>query len=129
MDEAILGAEEAMPPLPDYWWSDTLHHSHLKVKFWSAMVSLNRNKMDNHQAIEELKRGISTKIDLYQGDPNRRPMTQLRRALRERKICRNNSFKLRQAYLKRLAEEEAGTGNSTKESILRRMKATEATKR
>eukprot|EP00957_Ditylum_brightwellii_P162977 12410238-Ditylum_brightwellii.AAC.1 len=85
--------------------------------------------MDTPQAIEELKRGISSKIDLYQGDHNRRPMTQLRRALRERKLCHTNSFKLRQAYLERLAEDEAATGNSSKESILRRMKAAEATKR
>eukprot|EP00957_Ditylum_brightwellii_P086530 6583494-Ditylum_brightwellii.AAC.1 len=56
-------------------------------------------------------------------------MTQLRWALRERKLCRNNSFKLRQSYLERLVEEEAVTGSSTKESIIRRMKATEATKR
>eukprot|EP00978_Attheya_sp_CCMP212_P043823 scaffold292961_cov59-Attheya_sp.AAC.2 len=57
-------------------------------------------------------------------------MGQLRKAIKARKAVRNNSFKLRQAFVEKLAEEQAALcENSTKEKIIRSMQRTEAQRR
>jgi hypothetical protein len=67
--------------------------------------------------------------DIYQGQTDRPILSQIRLAFKRRQAARNNCFNLRQAFLERLAEEEAAlSGNSTKEKILRSMKHTEAQK-
>ena len=68
--------------------------------------------------------------DIFQGDSGQTIHGQIRKAYKLRRATRNDSFNLRQAFLEKLAEEEAAVNeNSTKEKILRSMRKTKAQRR
>ena len=68
--------------------------------------------------------------DIFQGDSGQTIHGQIRKAYKLRRAARNDSFNQRQAFLEKLAEEEAAVNeNSTKEKILRSMRKTKAQRR
>jgi hypothetical protein len=62
--------------------------------------------------------------DIFQGNPNKTIHVQIRYAKKKQKALRNNSFKLRQEFLAKLAEDKAERKNDStkKEQILRSIK-------
>eukprot|EP00957_Ditylum_brightwellii_P010506 796274-Ditylum_brightwellii.AAC.1 len=86
--------------------------------------------MKEDHMLKEKELEIGPDVDIYQGDRSRQPQNQLRRAIKERKQCRNDSFKLRQEFLEKLAEEEAELNpHISKATILCNMKHQQATTR
>ena len=123
-------AENELKQFPRYWWSKTLHTAHQLVDYWKTVMSYRRNNMEEDHILQEKAIEIGPEIDIYQGNKERSPKAQLRKALKERKKCQNNSFKLRQEFLEKLAEEEADYDpHNSKATILRSMKQREATTR
>eukprot|EP00957_Ditylum_brightwellii_P183424 13972110-Ditylum_brightwellii.AAC.1 len=82
-------AEATLPEVPHHWWLDTLHH-----------------------AYQERMNVIDPAVDIYQGDVKSKPNGQLRKAAKYLKQCRNDSKKLRDEYLQRIALEEATTNGN-----------------
>ncbi len=111
------------------WAHKTLHWRSVIVKYWKLKLSETRIISDVKEALNKLEIDLADE-DIYQGNKDRPIRSQLRLAFKKRREARNNSFELRQSFLKKLAKEEAALNeNSTKEKILRSMKRTEAQKR
>eukprot|EP00957_Ditylum_brightwellii_P018051 1360378-Ditylum_brightwellii.AAC.1 len=55
---------------------------------------------------------INPAVDTYQGGVKRKPKGQLRKAAKYLKQCSNDSRKLRDKYLQRIASEEATTNGN-----------------
>eukprot|EP00957_Ditylum_brightwellii_P139286 10615111-Ditylum_brightwellii.AAC.1 len=70
---------------------------------------------------------IDPRVDIYQGDQNRKPTGQLRKVMKHLKQCRNNNRTLRDEYQQRKASEEATTDDIKNISkIVKRMQHHEA---
>eukprot|EP00957_Ditylum_brightwellii_P096825 7373835-Ditylum_brightwellii.AAC.1 len=68
--------------------------------------------MNNKYVLRERIHAINPAVDIYQGDENRKPKGQLRKAAKYLKKCRNGSKKLRDKYQQRIASEEATTNGN-----------------
>eukprot|EP00978_Attheya_sp_CCMP212_P013060 scaffold32610_cov79-Attheya_sp.AAC.2 len=129
VSDSLIQSEKSLPTIPTYWWSETLHIRHKIVKYWKLKLSATRISSNVEHIITELEIDL-TDEDLYQGDADRSIHGQIRKVYKLRKQARNNSFKLRQDFLEKLAEEEAALNkNSTKEKILRSIRRSEAQRR
>ena len=131
LDDAITRimeeAEATLPEVSHHWWSDTLHHTYQVAEFWKAYVSFQQNGMNDKYVLGERMNEIDPAVDIYQGDENRKPKGQLRKAAKYLKQCRNDSRKLRDKYIQRIALEEATTnGNADVAKIVQRMHHQEA---
>eukprot|EP00957_Ditylum_brightwellii_P113039 8619752-Ditylum_brightwellii.AAC.1 len=69
--------------------------------------------MKDKCVLQERMNAIDPAIDIHQGDVTRKPKEQLRKAAKHLKKCRNDSRKLRNEYLQRIASEEATTNGNT----------------
>eukprot|EP00978_Attheya_sp_CCMP212_P033779 scaffold138152_cov30-Attheya_sp.AAC.1 len=99
------------------------------MKYWKLKLSATKVATNLEEVIAKLEADQADE-DIYQGDKDRSIMGQLRKAIKARKAVWNNSFKLRQAFLEKLAEEQAALSeNSTKEKIIQSMQRTEAQRR
>eukprot|EP00957_Ditylum_brightwellii_P022422 1691876-Ditylum_brightwellii.AAC.1 len=86
--------------------------------------------MQEDHMLKEKEIEIGPDVDMYQGDRLKRPQNQLWRAIKERKQCQNDSFKLRQEFLEKLVGEEAELDpHRSKATIICYMKNQEATTR
>eukprot|EP00957_Ditylum_brightwellii_P147714 11247992-Ditylum_brightwellii.AAC.1 len=83
-----------MPVHHTAWWSEKLHDAHITVKYWRVTLSLEKRRQEDDELLERIKQSIRDDYDIYQGDRSRITSGQLCRAKKERKNCRNNSFKL-----------------------------------
>ena len=129
VSDTLIQSEKSLSTIPTYWWSETLHIRHQLVKYWKLKLSATRIASNVEEALANLEIELAD-TDLYQGDPERSILGQIRKAYKLRRDARNNSFQLRQDFLEKLAEEEAArNGNSTKEKILRSMRRAEAQRR
>eukprot|EP00978_Attheya_sp_CCMP212_P008857 scaffold20822_cov52-Attheya_sp.AAC.3 len=129
VSDSLILSEKSLPTIPTYWWSETLHIRHQIVKYWKLKLSATRIASNVQDTLTKLEIELAD-TDLFQGDPERSISGQIRKAYKLRREARNNSFKLRQDYLEKLAEEEATrNNNSTKEKILRSMRRSEAQRR
>eukprot|EP00957_Ditylum_brightwellii_P165842 12626509-Ditylum_brightwellii.AAC.1 len=59
-----------------HWWAKDIHKANHLVRYWSAQLSL-KNKIDALDTILYLQSQAPTNLDIYQGDPSRKPSTQL----------------------------------------------------
>eukprot|EP00978_Attheya_sp_CCMP212_P000099 scaffold186_cov32-Attheya_sp.AAC.2 len=129
VSDSLILSEKSLPTIPTYWWSETLHIRHQLVKYWTLKLSATRIASNVQDTLTKLEIELAD-TDLIQGDPERSISGQIRKAYKLRREARNNSFKLRQDFLEKLAEEEATRNdNSTKEKILRSMRRSEAQRR
>ena len=96
------------------WWSDTIKDAHLVVQYWKIRVSLLTQPQYDESILDGILDKLGPGIDVNQAKPNLVPTSQLRRAIKYRKQCRNNSFKLCQEFLEELAEESID-GDTTKD--------------
>jgi hypothetical protein len=127
--DSILQSEKSLPSIPTYWWSEKLHVRHRILKFWKLRLSATRTTSNIEETLTKMEIELADE-DIFQGDSGRTIHGQIRKAYKLRRATRNDSFNLRQAFLEKLAEEEAAVNeNSTKEKILRSMRKTEAQRR
>eukprot|EP00957_Ditylum_brightwellii_P204885 15341217-Ditylum_brightwellii.AAC.1 len=75
-------AEATLPEVPHHWWLDTLHHAYQVTEYWKAYVSFQRDGMNDEYVLVERRNEIDPAVDIYQGDENRKPKGQLRKAIK-----------------------------------------------
>jgi hypothetical protein len=66
LSQCLREAEDSMKDLPTFWWSDTLHHTHIIVKYWAAKVSFNRNCIDREDILRQKWKEIPIEVDIFQ---------------------------------------------------------------
>ena len=127
--DSILQSEKSLPSIPTYWWFERLHVRHRILKYWKLRLSATRTTSNIEETLTKMEIELADE-DIFQGDSGRTIHGQIRKAYKLRRATRNDSFNLRQAFLEKLAEEEAAVNeNSTKEKILRSMRKTKAQRR
>eukprot|EP00957_Ditylum_brightwellii_P022166 1672780-Ditylum_brightwellii.AAC.1 len=93
-------------------------------------MSLQRHNQHDDTALKDISNKLSPDVDIFQGNPSRSVSAQLHLAKKERKRCRNNSYKLRQEFLERL-NDDIIDGDTTKDRarIIRGIKDKESKNR
>eukprot|EP00957_Ditylum_brightwellii_P071568 5441560-Ditylum_brightwellii.AAC.1 len=100
-----------------------LHHAYQVVEYWKAVMSFERNKIKGNYILELCRQEIDLDVDIFQGEEKRKAPAQLRKAKKHLTKCRNNSYKLRQEYLQRKAEEMVPGGEKEEiQKMVKRMK-------
>eukprot|EP00957_Ditylum_brightwellii_P138812 10581150-Ditylum_brightwellii.AAC.1 len=88
------------------------------------------NKEWKEPILDDICSKLGSDIDIFQGDPLRPTSAQLRRTKKARKCHHNNSYKLRQDFLKCLSDDIIDRDASkNKASIVRGIKDRESKKR
>eukprot|EP00957_Ditylum_brightwellii_P195372 14885620-Ditylum_brightwellii.AAC.1 len=93
-------------------------------------MSPQRHNQHDETALNDISNKLGPDVDIFQGNPSRSVSAQLRFAKKERKICHNNSYKLCQEFLERLADDIID-GDTTKDraKIIQGIKDKESKKR
>eukprot|EP00957_Ditylum_brightwellii_P098765 7523509-Ditylum_brightwellii.AAC.1 len=64
--QCLRDAEDSMKGLSTFWWSDTLHRMHTRVKYWAVKVSLNKNCIDGEDILRQKWKKVSIDINIFQ---------------------------------------------------------------
>eukprot|EP00957_Ditylum_brightwellii_P135765 10354345-Ditylum_brightwellii.AAC.1 len=94
LNTAMLDPERRVPIPNRAWWSDTIRNAHFLVQYWKTKMSLQHHNQHDDTALEDISNKLGPEVDIFQCNPSRSVSAQLRLAKKERKRCRNNSYKL-----------------------------------
>ena len=122
----MLMAEQSVTVKQRAWWSKDLATAYTVTRYWRIQRSSQKTRINNDKQLQNIIDKLGPEVDVYQGDQNRKPSAQLRRAVKQLRSCRNNSFKLCQKFLEELAEEAAENDEKKTYKIVRSMKHTKA---
>eukprot|EP00957_Ditylum_brightwellii_P017097 1289010-Ditylum_brightwellii.AAC.1 len=100
-------AEQSVTVKQRAWWSGDLATAYTVTRYWRIKRSIQKTRLNNEEQLQNIIDKLGPEVDVYQGNQNRKPSTQLRKAVKQLGSCWNNSFKLRQKFLEELAEEAA----------------------
>ena len=114
IDKCITTGYEKIKSTPLQWWTEDIHHADLLVRYWGAHTSMYGNSINAPCTLEYIKSKIPAKLDIYQGDPNRTPPAQLRKAKKNRRNARKDSHKKRQDFLEKQIKKSLKTDNDQK---------------
>eukprot|EP00957_Ditylum_brightwellii_P182623 13910555-Ditylum_brightwellii.AAC.1 len=90
-------------------------------------MSFERNRIKGKNILQLRRQEIDPEVDIFQGEEKRKASAQLRKAKKHLTKCRNNSYKLRQEYLQRKAEEMVPGGEQEEiQKMVKQMKHQEA---
>eukprot|EP00957_Ditylum_brightwellii_P012055 911052-Ditylum_brightwellii.AAC.1 len=84
VDRCLKEAENKITRIPSFWWSGTLYHAHLLAKYWSAARSFERNKLEGIKELKRIRANMPPEIDVYQGNKDKTPSSQLQKAKKKR---------------------------------------------
>eukprot|EP00957_Ditylum_brightwellii_P164138 12497646-Ditylum_brightwellii.AAC.1 len=96
LTEAMLLPEQQIPIPHHTWWSDTIKVAHLIVQYWKTGVSMLKHPQQDETILQDIADTLGPGVDIYQGNNDAFPNSQLCRTIKYRKQCCNNSYKLRQ---------------------------------
>eukprot|EP00957_Ditylum_brightwellii_P199455 15203926-Ditylum_brightwellii.AAC.1 len=98
LTQAMLTPERIIHIPHHSWWSDTIKNAHLVVQYWKTRVILSKQPQQDELILNNILEKFGPGVDVNQEKPNSLPTSQLQYAIKYRKQCRNNSFKLRQEW-------------------------------
>eukprot|EP00957_Ditylum_brightwellii_P146686 11166030-Ditylum_brightwellii.AAC.1 len=114
IDEAIATTYGNIKSAPNHWWSEEIHHADLLVQYWSARTSMFCNNTFTIDTLTYIYSKLLLDSGIYQGDNNRTPPAQLRKA---KKTCWNaqkNSHTKQQTFLEEQIEKTKKTKDMDK---------------
>ena len=119
----MMEPEKEIPKRNSPWWSKELHKSHLLVKYWKAKQfhTIREEPFQDNLIARENK---LIDIDIHQGDHTRPITLQIRKAKKSRQLIRARSYKKRQEFLEKLAD-NATTKGDDRARIIRIIRETE----
>eukprot|EP00957_Ditylum_brightwellii_P081648 6211246-Ditylum_brightwellii.AAC.1 len=88
-----------MKTTPRHWWTLEIHKTNYLVHYWLAQVSLYTNNIEATVTLHYLEAIKPPDCDIYQGDPSRNRTPKLRKAKRDRREARRNSYDKQQKYI------------------------------
>eukprot|EP00957_Ditylum_brightwellii_P106379 8115663-Ditylum_brightwellii.AAC.1 len=68
MSTILDEAEGNIKTYPQYWWLEELHHAHMIVEYWQAVLSYARNNAIEDSILEERGIEIGPEVEIYQGN-------------------------------------------------------------
>ena len=80
LTSAMLNPEKMIHVPHHAWWSDTLKNALLTVQYWKTVISLLKQPQQDRSILLDIKDKLGFNTDIYQGNPNASPSTQLRKA-------------------------------------------------
>eukprot|EP00957_Ditylum_brightwellii_P039842 3016590-Ditylum_brightwellii.AAC.1 len=127
LHQSVMDAETSLPKVPKAWWTPEIGHKFRLLQYWRAKLSFARNKMEGTMELGLLKKQLPDEINIFQGDKKRGIRAQVRKAAKELRKARSNSFNKQQDHLEKKAllavhEEDAVFQNVKVAKIVKRMK-------
>ena len=119
-------AENSISVKQRAWWSKELHIAYTVTRYWRIKQKNLKTGINNKEQLQNIINKPGPEVDVFQGDQDQKPSTQLRKAAKQLQSCQNNHFKLRQKFLEELAEEAEDHGDKKTFKIVKSMKHTEA---
>eukprot|EP00957_Ditylum_brightwellii_P006808 515909-Ditylum_brightwellii.AAC.1 len=90
----MIGPEKKVPVPHKAWWSDIVQNAHLIVQYWKKKMSLQKNQQQDESIIQEIADKLGPDQDIFQCNFTQSISAQLQKAIKFRKKCCNNSYKL-----------------------------------
>jgi hypothetical protein len=120
----LLDAEQACAIPSEYPWSPTLHRASQVYQYWCVTLFGKKNNINVTVQLQTILDNI-TEQHIFQGNPLRNTVQQLRLARKHLINCRIRAKELREEYLDILHEQLVEEGNMTKAEAVRQMINTE----
>eukprot|EP00957_Ditylum_brightwellii_P021912 1652259-Ditylum_brightwellii.AAC.1 len=103
LHQSVIDAETSLPKVPKAWWTPDIGHKFRLLQYWRAKLSFARNKMEGMIELGLLKKQLPDDIDIFQGDKKRGIRALVRKAAKELRKVRSNSFDKGQDHFEKKA--------------------------